>query len=1301
MKEILLTSSALILAIFLLRLVFRNRISRRAQYALWLLVLARLLVPVSLPGVTFSLLTAAEPVGQAVTQRLEGQMVFRRPLESLPAEEAFENPNPALQPENTTSPSGEAAVPGGEASSAPKETYHFLPIVERVVTAADLLTYFWIAGMAVMAAWLLGTNLRFWRKLWKARIPYSAEGCKYPVYLVETGLSSPCLFGLARPAIYLTPAAAQTPERLRHVIAHESAHARHLDPLWALLRGVCLAVWWFNPLVWAAAIVSKADGELACDEAALAALGPAERLPYGQTLLSLIPVHRGPENPLLSATTMTAGKRQLKDRITRIAQGSQTRAAALFLVVGLAAVVCAVTFTGAKTGGTDAGETVPLTGDQLAYFNEEFFNNDTVNNVVGVNIHNQFLNSLYERPEDIDLYELFYCGTGRSEKMTEEELRQVGSFDESGSQICPTDKLAVSDLDAVLLENTGLTLAETAGIGLEQFQYLPEYDAYYHTHGDTNYFHSVRIVAGERSGDTFRLYYPDNYARYTDCDWLCVTLERQSDGSFWFVSNQPSEKPAIPTVYPEGDPVLTIPLTDLAAYEPAPAPVERRANDCAEGEGGLGIEAEDGSQVSVSTYLSTDGNIYAAVIYDRAAGNRGMSVWDVGCFFTFPESNDFTYGSRTVSLGFFSDLFGHDGVVVSYSAPDPVEAYQRSTIHDYYYFEDANTPVLLARACGTETAVVDLDGDGENELLSDGNQLFFQREGQLYEADVTQLLKDHWPELVWWDYSLIDTSRRCLTVRGFMEMPAWGEGAQCVFVRSVYFDGENLLVYDQLEDTVDHVAESVLSAGVPEQVLADAKAQVQSDFETATSGALEGSIFDQPYDDWRVSYLNLTGTYRDYPTGPIEVYGVGCQFHAADPASVVLAGGMYIQEDGWVGGFYTESSPYLVYEVQTDGSRTRLESHMAGDYSEDSPAYRADLCSTLMENGLVTWADLPGEDLYNMFWMNESAFLNNLAAGADGAAQETALTALVEYGRTFDPTQFQQCLDNLALSSSLTKAGLEAYERLLAAVAAIPTQAGKQVQAALDQMPGAVTLTLAPADGAGGGSYEVLPDAYRAARLSRYPTDFRWDFASAAMPPEGVSSLTIRSADGTASLQCWQGSDLVRCTLQDEAIWLTAPVADADDVYDGTFFSALRDWYDHLEWEALQKDLVIPDKGQSHLEIAQAWSDAATQQALKVTSGSAFACTYVRTVAEVDPWTDMPETSYPDETAGHERFWFSYTRIFVPETQHALNYQMAGNTGNYDGQYGDAPEGAFENFQVGVLYKTEDGWRCNGTGTGP
>ena len=69
MREILLTSSVLILAVLLLRRAFRDRISRRAQYVLWALVLVRLLVPVSLPGADFSVLSAAEPVGQAVAER--------------------------------------------------------------------------------------------------------------------------------------------------------------------------------------------------------------------------------------------------------------------------------------------------------------------------------------------------------------------------------------------------------------------------------------------------------------------------------------------------------------------------------------------------------------------------------------------------------------------------------------------------------------------------------------------------------------------------------------------------------------------------------------------------------------------------------------------------------------------------------------------------------------------------------------------------------------------------------------------------------------------------------------------------------------------------------------------------------------------------------------------------------------------------------------------------------------------------------------------------------------------------------
>ena len=987
MRELLLTSSVLILAVLLLRRAFRDRISRRAQYVLWALVLVRLLVPVSLPGADFSVLSAAEPVGRTVTERLEQREIYRVPLAPSPMGTAPQVTSPAPQIEGGGSPSGEAAAPSGG-----EEAFSYPVIRERVVTAADLLTVLWLIGIAAMAVWFLVTNLRFWQKLRRTRAPYAAENCRYPVYLVEAGLPSPCLFGLFRPAIYLTPAVVASPERLRHVLAHETAHARHLDPLWSLLRSVCLAVYWFDPLVWIAAAVSKADGELACDEAAIQALGEGERIPYGKTLLSLIPV--------LSATTMTADKRQLKDRITRIAQGQQTRAAALFLVLALAAGVCAVTFTGAKADG-ETGGVRSLTGDELAYFNEEFFNQEGT-----YSIRNQFLNSLYEKPEDIDLFELFYCGTGIDAPMTDEELRQVGSFDTAGELICPVDKMSVEAINQVLLENTGLTLEETGRIGMDYFQYLPEYDAYYHSHGDTNYFSGVNITAGERVGDTIRLYYDDTF--HVD-GWKCVTLEEQADGSYWFVSNQPSERPAIPTVYPEGEPVLTIPLTDLTPYEPETMEVIRHRNDCAERGTGYIMHTEDGDELSVRTYLSTDGNLYAAVIYDEAAGRDGMRTWDVGCFFTFPEHNTLSYsdsGGYAVSMDSFSDLFGHDGLVIRYSGE--LDEHTGATFHDYYYFDTEGNPVLLARVYGTESAVLDLDGDGANELLSDGGQLVFQRDGQLYEADLTALLAENWPEMDFWDYSTIDVSRRCLTVRGTVRNES--DDGPYSFTRCLCFDGEDLLVYKNLVNYTDHVADNI---DVPDRVLSAAKDAVLSalDYRRGHTGAM-GHVDGQwqqtgtqaEWDDWRIAELVLTDTVPAYPELGMRVYGLHYELHTTTPEDVMLAGGMYMDEDGWVGGLNT-LPPVLVFHITPDGEYVLLQSSIPNDVgrSSDTPMFAGLMAQAALENGLLAPSEVRPVDLYYMFYNNCGVFLNLIGAFSL-EEQNSTLDAMATYAVGVEPS---------------------------------------------------------------------------------------------------------------------------------------------------------------------------------------------------------------------------------------------------------------------------------------------------------
>ncbi len=46
---------------------------------------------------------------------------------------------------------------------------------------------------------------------------------------------------------------------------------------------------------------------------------------------------------MLSATTMTAGKRELKDRLTRIAENRRTVGVALLAMMTAAALVCALT----------------------------------------------------------------------------------------------------------------------------------------------------------------------------------------------------------------------------------------------------------------------------------------------------------------------------------------------------------------------------------------------------------------------------------------------------------------------------------------------------------------------------------------------------------------------------------------------------------------------------------------------------------------------------------------------------------------------------------------------------------------------------------------------------------------------------------------------------------------------------------------------------------------------------------------------------------------------------------------------
>ncbi|MBQ1504147.1 MAG: hypothetical protein IIZ49_02025 [Oscillospiraceae bacterium] len=341
MKEILLTSSILILALVLLRAVFRRAIPQRVQYALWGLVLLRLLIPFSIPFGAQSLAAQAKPVLSAVENVGEipvyTQELGTAPLDAYPGAVAFE-PGEGFAPRDVP-----RTDPTLHPNYAVRSEDGSLLSLYKGIPLAELAKYAWFAGMAGMAVWFLYSNLRFARVLRRTRRLLSGKNRVY----VSSAIASPCLFGLFRPAIYVTPEAARDKAKLRHVLIHERTHIRHLDPVWTLLRAVCLIVYFFDPLVWLAAYLSEIDGELACDEGALAVLGEDERSAYGETLLALAALRRV-SPPMLTATSLISDKKQMRERITRIAEHRRPIAAALAAVRILAAVVGVVCFLGGQ-----------------------------------------------------------------------------------------------------------------------------------------------------------------------------------------------------------------------------------------------------------------------------------------------------------------------------------------------------------------------------------------------------------------------------------------------------------------------------------------------------------------------------------------------------------------------------------------------------------------------------------------------------------------------------------------------------------------------------------------------------------------------------------------------------------------------------------------------------------------------------------------------------------------------------------------------------------------------------------------
>ena len=301
-----LTASVAIVFVLLLRLMLKKA-PKVISYALWAVVLFRLLCPVSIESSfsLFGLMDAPTTESTALTTSIEyvpeNIVHTEYPAVALPV--------PGISDAiNNTLPSGQEQL-----------------VADPLEAPTTIATYVWLAGVLVMAAYSVVSYRRLRQKL------LTASPLRDNIYLADE-ITSPFVMGLVRPKIYL-PSDMEEREQA-YIIRHEQHHIRRGDHIIKALAFLALSIHWFNPLVWVAFIYSNKDMEMSCDEAVVKKMGDGILADYTASLLSL-----ATGKHIIAGMPLAFGEGDTKGRILNLANWKKHA----FWVVLIAVILCVVT----------------------------------------------------------------------------------------------------------------------------------------------------------------------------------------------------------------------------------------------------------------------------------------------------------------------------------------------------------------------------------------------------------------------------------------------------------------------------------------------------------------------------------------------------------------------------------------------------------------------------------------------------------------------------------------------------------------------------------------------------------------------------------------------------------------------------------------------------------------------------------------------------------------------------------------------------------------------------------------------
>ena len=275
-----LTASLVILCVLLARLLLKKA-PKICSYALWAVVLFRLLCPVSFSA-QVSLLGALDAPAPAAQQHTVEYISPTIVHDAYPAVDI---------PVTTIDNAINESLPQGMEQT----------VADPLEFPMAMATAVWLFGMGSLALYSLISLLFLRRRL------AGAMHLRENIYLADH-IDTPFVMGLLRPKIYLPSSLSQREQD--YILLHERHHIRRGDHIWKLLGFIALCIHWFNPLVWLSFVLAGKDMEMSCDEAVLKKMGGDIRADYSASLLSLATGKR-----IVAGAPLAFGEGSTKDRI--------------------------------------------------------------------------------------------------------------------------------------------------------------------------------------------------------------------------------------------------------------------------------------------------------------------------------------------------------------------------------------------------------------------------------------------------------------------------------------------------------------------------------------------------------------------------------------------------------------------------------------------------------------------------------------------------------------------------------------------------------------------------------------------------------------------------------------------------------------------------------------------------------------------------------------------------------------------------------------------------------------------------